>query len=200
MIRLAEDIYSWNAFNAEKGLNFNGTLVVCGDRAVVVDPPPHTPADEAFLAVALKARPALAVVTNKHHLRNVQWWLERYQIPLAMHEAETNDYGFEAARRLKEGDMVEDRCAVVHLPGKTPGEIGLLVAGGGGTLLVGDALIGAPPGRLRLLPKEKIADPARLEESLRKLRALDFERLLVGDGEPLLSGAKAVVLGFLAGI
>lgn len=197
MIRLADGLYAWNSFNDEKGLNFNGTLVVCGAGAVVVDPPAHSPGDEAFLERTLKVRPTVAVVTNKHHLRNVQWWLERYAIPLAMHEAEKNDYDFVVARALKAGDRVEGRCEVVPLPGKTPGEIGLLVAGEGGTLIVGDALIGDPPGGLRFLPPEKIKDPALLKASLQALRRLDFERLLPGDGEPILSGAKAAVLKFL---
>jgi len=48
-----------------------------------------------------------------------------------------------------------------------------------------------PPGRCSLLPEEKLDDPARLRESLRDLLALDFDCLLVGDGTPILEGAKA---------
>ena len=199
MIRLADGLYAWNAFNEEKGLNFNGAFVVCGGCAVVVDPPAHSPSDEALVDLKLKVQPTVAVVTNKHHLRDVQWWLERYKIPLAMHAAETNDYEFEVSRKLKAGDKVEGRCEVVPLPGKTPGEIGLLVAGEGGTLIVGDALIGDPFGGLRFLSAEKIKDPAALKASLQALRRLEFERLLPGDGEPILSGAKAAVVRFLDG-
>lgn len=197
MIRIADGIYTWNAFNDEKSLNFNGALVVCGDGAVVVDPPAHSPSDEAFLERKLKVRPSVAVVTNKHHLRDVQWWLERYSIPLAMHEDEANEYDFTVTRKLKAGDVIEGRCTVLPLPGKTPGEIGLLVSGAGGTLVVGDALIGDPFGGLRFLPPEKIKAPAALRSSLQALRRLDFERLLPGDGEPILSGAKSAVVTFL---
>ncbi|HVA65561.1 MAG TPA: MBL fold metallo-hydrolase [Elusimicrobiota bacterium] len=197
MIRLADNVYSWSKFNEEKGLNFNGTLVVGAREVLVVDPPPHAAGDEAFLEQKLKLKLTLAVVTNKHHLRDVQWWLERYRIPLAMHEAETNDFGFEVSRRLAEGDKIEAGCQIVHLPGKTDGEIAIHIEGGGGTLIVGDALIGDPMGALRLLPKEKIRDQDLLIKSLQKLRALGFERLLPGDGEPILSGAKAAALKFL---
>ncbi|HVC08436.1 MAG TPA: MBL fold metallo-hydrolase [Elusimicrobiota bacterium] len=197
MIRLADNAYSWNKFNEEKGLNFNGTLIVGAGEVIVVDPPPHSGGDEAFLDQKLKQKPTLAVVTNKHHLRDVQWWLERYQIPLAMHETETNEYGFEVSRKLKDGDHIWAGCQIVHLPGKTEGEIAIHIDGDGGTLLVGDALIGDPMGALRFLPREKIRDQDLLEKSLQKLRALSFERLLAGDGEPILAGAKAAVLKFL---
>lgn len=197
MIRLADNVYSWNKFNEAKGLNFNGTLIICWDEAIVVDPPPHSANEEAFLDKKLEARPSLAIVTNKHHLRDVQWWLERYSIPLAMHETETNDYDFEVSRKLKEGDRVAAGCRILHLPGKTEGEIGIYIEEDGGTLILGDALIGNPMGALKFLPKEKIRDQDRLEKSLQKLRTLSFERLLVGDGEPLLSGAKTVVIKFL---
>jgi len=197
MIRLASGIYSWNKFNEERGLNFNGFLIVCGDKAIVIDPPPHSADEEVFLDKKLNLRPAHVIVTNKHHLRDTQWWLERYQIQLAMHESETNDYGFEVSRKLKDGDRIEAGCRILHLPGKTEGEIGIYVEEDGGTLILGDALIGDPMGKVKFLPKEKIQDQDRLEQSLQGLRTLSFERLLMGDGEPLLAGAKAVVVRFL---
>jgi glyoxylase-like metal-dependent hydrolase (beta-lactamase superfamily II) len=197
MIRLAEGVYSWNIFNEEKGLHFNGFLVSCRDGLVVIDPPPHAGDLEKFLDKKLRAEPILAVVTNKHHLRDVLWWIERYDIPLAMHEAETNDYDFDVSRKLKEGETIAGELEVLNLPGKTPGEIGLHLARDGGAVFLGDAIIGDPPGALRLLPKEKLQSQQRLEESLQKLRALSFERLFLGDGEPLLSGAKPLVMKFL---
>ena len=163
----------------------------------MVDPPPHSANEEIFLDKKLQLRPSLVIATNKHHLRDTQWWVERYQIPLAMHESETNDYGFEVSRKLKDGDKIESSCRILHLPGKTEGEIGIYIEEDGGTLILGDALVGDPMGKVKLLPKEKIQDQDRLEQSLQRLRTLSFERLLVGDGEPLLAGAKAVVVKFL---
>ena len=57
-------------------------------------------------------------------------------------------------------------------------------------LIVGDAVVGDPPGRCKLLPEKVVDDPARLRESVKELLALDFDTLLVGDGEPILQGAK----------
>ncbi|UPT75356.1 MAG: hypothetical protein M0D55_06615 [Elusimicrobiota bacterium] len=47
------------------------------------------------------------------------------------------------------------------------------------------------------MPAEKQDDPARLQESLKLLRAFDFDHLLVGDGDPLLGDAKTAVVAWL---
>ena len=65
------------------------------------------------------------------------------------------------------------------------------------TLILGDALIGDPPGELRLLPKEKYADAQRAIEGIKVLLNLDFDILLVGDGDSILSGAKSTVEDFI---
>jgi glyoxylase-like metal-dependent hydrolase (beta-lactamase superfamily II) len=57
-------------------------------------------------------------------------------------------------------------------------------------LIVGDAVIGTPPGQCGLLRDKVMDDPAQLRDSVRRLLALDFDTLLVGDGAPILSGAK----------
>jgi len=60
-----------------------------------------------------------------------------------------------------------------------------------GILIVGDAVIGNPPGQCGLLPERVMDDPARLHSSVRKFLDLDFDILLVGDGESILEDAKA---------
>ena len=57
-------------------------------------------------------------------------------------------------------------------------------------LIVGDAVVGDPPGKCKLLPEKVVDDPARLRESVRQLLSLDFATLLVGDGAPILQNAK----------
>ena len=67
----------------------------------------------------------------------------------------------------------------------------------GGILLLGDAIIGHPPGKLGLIPAAKLDHPAQLTQSLQKLRDYDFDVLLLCDGLPLLCGAKQRVVEFL---
>jgi glyoxylase-like metal-dependent hydrolase (beta-lactamase superfamily II) len=94
---------------------------------------------------------------------------------------------------------------VIHLPGKSAGEIGLHFDPAhhafsremGGILLLGDAIIGNPPGALSLIPKPKLDDPSKLKRSLRKLLDYDFDVLLLCDGQPVLRGGKLKVAEFL---
>jgi glyoxylase-like metal-dependent hydrolase (beta-lactamase superfamily II) len=58
-------------------------------------------------------------------------------------------------------------------------------------LIVGDAVIGNPPGRCSLLPEKVIDDLPRLRESVEALLVLDFDVILTGDGAPILKDAKA---------
>ena len=56
-------------------------------------------------------------------------------------------------------------------------------------LIVGDAVIGNPPGKLSLLREKVLDDPARLRASVAALAELEVDVLLPGDGEPILRDA-----------
>ncbi len=91
------------------------------------------------------------------------------------------------------------------LPGKSAGEIGLYFDPAqhaisrkmNGILLLGDAIIGNPPGALSLIPEPKLDDSSKLKRSLRKLLDYDFNVLLLCNGQLVLSGGKLKVAEFL---
>jgi glyoxylase-like metal-dependent hydrolase (beta-lactamase superfamily II) len=78
---------------------------------------------------------------------------------------------------------------VVEVSGKSPGEVAFLWTERK-ALIVGDAVIGNPPGRLSLLRERVMDDPARLRRSVEQLLALDFDTMLVGDGVSVIGDAK----------
>ncbi|MBI3552037.1 MAG: MBL fold metallo-hydrolase [Elusimicrobia bacterium] len=197
MIRLAEGVYSWGYFNTEKKYNFNGFLLATGTSVVVVDPPTLSRDDEAYYD-QLGLVPDLFVITNRNHVRALDWFLKRKAAPVAMHEADVAAADIPVDRKVQDGEVLGGALEVLHLPGKSQGEIGLYWRARK-LLLLGDAII-APNGALRLIPEAKLDDPQRLRKSLQRLRDCDFDAVLMADGDPLLSDAKAQVHGFLSSL
>lgn len=193
MIQLAEGAWCWSAFNAEKKFNFNGHILRTSAGTVIVDPVAFS-ADDLSVIEAAGLKPDALVITNRNHLREREAVLARWKIPTVMHAAEFEQAGIPAGKAVKDGDKLHG-LVVVHLPGKSPGEIALYWLERR-LFLVGDALI-APNGRLKTVPVEKQDDPARLKASLATLRGYDFDHLLVGDGDPLLGDAKTAVVAWL---
>lgn len=84
-----------------------------------------------------------------------------------------------ALRAVEEGQEVMG-WQVVHLPGHTPGQIGLLKDG---TLIAADALR-SWGGRIEVPPSIVNADTAQAKQSALKIARLPFEVALVGHGPP----------------
>jgi glyoxylase-like metal-dependent hydrolase (beta-lactamase superfamily II) len=102
-------------------------------------------------------------------------------------------------KTFKDGELLPGGIWVIHLQDqKSPGESALFLQQGKGVLIVGDALIGKPPGALSLLPAEKYSDAARAKQALRRLLKYQFDAVLVGDGTSILVGGKAAVEQALA--
>ena len=193
MIRLLDGVYCWSRFTPEKRFNFNGYLLKTSRGTVMVDPVLLADDDLSYMSAA-GLKPDAIALTNRNHLRAREHVLARWAVPVVLHEAEVAQAGVPADMTVRDGDDLFG-LKVVHLPGKSPGEIALFWPERR-ALAVGDALI-APYGRVALVPEDKMDDPALLKRSLARLRGLDFDCLLVGDGDPILAGAKAAVKDFL---
>jgi glyoxylase-like metal-dependent hydrolase (beta-lactamase superfamily II) len=90
-----------------------------------------------------------------------------------------------------DGDTVNSGLQIIETPGHTPGHISVLdpVAG---ILVVGDALNGADGGVAGANP-EFSEDMDLANASVAKLAGFDFEIALFGHGEPVVTGASALV-------
>ena len=110
---------------------------------------------------------------------------------MAIHAADAayaREQGTEIDVELGVGQRVGP-FTVVGAPGKSPGEVALFDPARG-LLVVGDAVIGNPPGRLSLLRERVMDEPARLRGSVRRLLELDFDAVMVGDGVPIREGGR----------
>lgn len=188
MRELLTGIFTWPWFSEPHGYNFNGHFITHVDGNLCVDP--VEPSDEV-LKEMLGYGVTRILITNRNHSRAANKVRARTGSRTAIHPADAphaRNEGAELDDELKPGDKVGP-FVVVGVPGKSPGEVALYWPARK-ILLVGDALVGDPPGRCKILPEKVVDDPQRLRESVRGLLALDFETLLVGDGEPIPQFAK----------
>jgi glyoxylase-like metal-dependent hydrolase (beta-lactamase superfamily II) len=121
--------------------------------------------------------------------RSLAFWFGRFFIRTAR-------WRIPVARDLEAGQTA-DGMVVIHLPGHTPGHIGLLHSEDG-AMICGDAVMNL---RDRLSPPYAIAtpDPITAEASIERLSELDFEHLLPSHGPPILGRGREAMLEYLEG-
>jgi glyoxylase-like metal-dependent hydrolase (beta-lactamase superfamily II) len=189
MREIVDGIIAWQWFSEPHGYHFNGYFVRCPEGNVCVDPvdPP-----EEMLALLVREGVDRIVLTNRNHTRRANLVRERTGAAVVIHvddapHARRQGAAIDAAVGV--GDRVGP-FTVVGVPGKSPGEVALYCPRRR-LLIVGDAVVGNPPGRLALLREQVMDDPPRLRASVRALAALDIEVVLTADGEPILREAGA---------
>jgi glyoxylase-like metal-dependent hydrolase (beta-lactamase superfamily II) len=188
METISADIRTWQWFSTPHGYNFNGLLIAHPAGNFCIDPVEPAAAD---LEEIVHARPTRVLLTNRNHVRAANLVRERTGARVAIHPADAayaRSQGAAIDDELRTGERVGP-FVVIGVPGKSPGEVALHWPERK-ILVVGDAVIGNPPGRCGLLREQVMDDPARLRESVRALFAIDFDTLLVGDGVSVMNGAK----------
>ena len=181
-------VLTWSWFSEPHGYNFNGTLVLHEDGNLCIDP--VEPSDD-ILDRLVKEGVSRILITNRNHTRAASRVRERTGARVAIHPAD-------AAHARGEGTPIDTELeigqhvgpfTIVDVPGKSPGEVALHDAARG-LLVVGDAVIGNPAGRLSMLNERVMDDPAQLRGSVRRLLDLEFDAVLVGDGVPICAGGR----------
>jgi len=185
---LLPGIATWGKLSERHGYDFNGTFVRDAGGNLCIDP---VEPDAATLDQLAKLGVARVLITNRNHVRAANAVRERTGAAVAIHPGDA-DYARSQGAQLDEALVVGERVgpfSVVAMPGKSPGEVALFDSARR-ILIVGDAVIGNPPGKLSLLPERVIDDLALLRASLRRALELDFDAIVVGDGASILSGAR----------
>jgi glyoxylase-like metal-dependent hydrolase (beta-lactamase superfamily II) len=196
MKQILPGMWQWSWFSEEKQLDFNGLFLMVGEHKVLVDPPPMTP--EAGTFIRRNGPVDYIIVTNRDHTREAATYQTEFKCHLYVPDADASQMDVKPTKTYKDGELLPGGMWVIQLKDqKSPGESALFIQQGRGVLIVGDALIGKPPGSVGMLPAEKYADAAKAKEGLRRLLKYDFESLLVGDGTSILAGAKQPVAQLL---
>ena len=197
MREIVPGILTWPSYSARFGYDFNGFLVRRPDGNLAIDPVEPTDDD---LATLTREGVARIILTNRNHYRAAARVREHTGARVAVHPA---DADFVRAKGVAVDDLLAhfERVGpfvVVPAAGKSPGEIALHWPEKR-LLLVGDACVGTPPGGLSLLPPAVIDAPDELRRSLRRIAAeLDFDTLLVADGESIVRAGRAALQRLVA--
>ncbi len=193
MREVVPGVYEWSWFSDEKRITFNGHLVIEGSDRVLIDPPPMTEADRAD--IEQRGGVTAIVLTNRDHVRECAACHRSYGAPVWVPAADTAWIDVPFDRTYVGASRVPGGLVAIRVPdSKSPGESALWSTGKR-ALIVGDAVIGKPPGALGMLPDDKFADPAKARAGLRVLldARYDYDAVLVGDGESIPTGGRAAL-------
>ncbi len=195
------NVTRWSEFSLEKQLNFNGYRIAAAGESVIVDPPglDHEALDELKAMIESDSgHPLKAILlTNVHHDRNSRNFKEAFSVPILIHENDKGLLEFDADGTFKDGDSLFCGLKAVHLKNqKSPGECAFYFKESN-AMIVGDALIRRE--KLGQLPADKFRDIVLAKKGLQRLNDYEYDALLLGDGEPILKGAKQAVAEFLGG-
>ncbi len=188
MREIIADIWTWPWFSQRHGYNFNGFFVRHAAGNLCVDP---VEPDAETLVEIERLGVARVILTNRNHVRAANVVRARTGARTAIHADDAGyarGQGAEVDDELRHAEHIGPFITIC-VPGKSPGEVALHWPERR-LLIVGDAVIGMPAGRCGLLSERVIDNPMRLRASVAGLLDVDFDTLLVGDGEPILHGAK----------
>jgi glyoxylase-like metal-dependent hydrolase (beta-lactamase superfamily II) len=182
------DVLTWSWFSEPHGYNFNGLLIRDPRGNLCIDP--VEPSDEVLSELATKGVSRI-LITNRNHVRAANRIRERTGARSYIHPddaAYAKAQGASLDGELQAGEKI-GALEVIGVSGKSPGEVALLWPERK-CLIVGDAVVGDPPGHLKLLREKVMDDPSRLRRSIQQLLTLDFDTILVGDGVSIIGNAK----------
>jgi glyoxylase-like metal-dependent hydrolase (beta-lactamase superfamily II) len=189
MREIVDGIFTWSRLSEPHGYDFNGYLIRYPEGNLCIDP-----VEPSQLALEQLVRDGVKriLVTNRNHVRQAEMVRQRTGASIAIHPADAayaHGQGVSIDTELVSGERIGP-FTVIGVPGKSPGEVAFHCPRRR-ILIVGDAVIGNPAGRLSLLREKVMDDPPRLRASVAALAELDVETLLPGDGTPILRDARA---------
>ena len=155
MREIVADVQTWSVLVPDKGYTFNGYAIATEEGTVVIDPP--EPTEDGWGAVDLLEPFAGVWITNRNHGRAAAAFRDRYGTTVYAHEADAERLEAGADQTVRGGERLPGEIELIHVPGKSPGEIALHLPRSR-ALVIGDLVIGVPAGELSTYPDKVIDD------------------------------------------
>ena len=201
MQELAPNVLRWTAFHERIGMEVS-SLFVAGEAATLVDPMlPEGGVEE----VARLGTPEAIVLTNRHHLRHAERFVEAFGCPILCHEAGLHEFsdGGPNVTGFRFGDTLRPGVEALELDAICAEETTLGIAAGQGVLAFADAII-RYGDEITFVPDFLLGDdPEQIKRDIRaalgRLLDQEFDVLSFAHGNPVLSGGKEALERFVAG-
>jgi Metallo-beta-lactamase superfamily len=196
LTQLQPGLWIWQAHDSSVRADLFSTAVASHGGIYVVDPIPL--AESQLQALLQTGTIAAVILTNANHQRAALDYSNRFSVPIFAHSGTLATIKAKRSAELSQSVSVANELQVIPIDGAVAGEIALYHRLGGGTLILGDALINFEPYGFTFLPRKYCLSEKEMHSSLCKLLSLPVERILFAHGTPILSGAGArlrVLLG-----
>ena len=198
MKEIVPGVWHWTAFHEGIGFDVSSYFVERG--ATLIDPMLPEEGTDAFRG----REPEVILLTNRHHYRHSDRFVEEFGCPVLCHETGLHEFeGGPAVQGFAFGDDVANGVLALEVGALTPEETAFHIDAGRGALSFADAVMNIPGSGLAFVPDDYMGDDPEgvkegLRESFRRLLAHDFDALLVAHGAPMPSRGKAALLEFAA--
>lgn len=186
--QIGDGLWFWQAYDSAVKADLSSCAVLTSDGLVLVDPIELAPA--ALAELTNDARIAAIVITNSNHQRSSEMYQLRFNAPLVAHSETIAACELCNVNAVSDRETIASELLVVAIDGAPSGEIALYLPRGGGSMIIGDAVINFGSSGFALLPPKYCSNQKQMRRSLRRLLDRDFERMFFAHGTPVLRGAK----------
>jgi len=201
MEEILPELVQWSTYHEGIGRDvFSAYELRSGTLIDPMEPP------EGLEAVARLREPERIVLTNRHHYRHAQRYVERFGCPVLCHEAGLYQFegGVPDVQGFRFDQQLAERVRALELAAICPEETTLLLELAGGVLCFGDGVTRDVRGSLafmpdRLLGESPAAVRAGLSRNLTRMLEEDFDALLFAHAQPVLGGGRALLSELIAG-
>jgi hypothetical protein len=180
-------IFLWRHYDPAVKADLFSTALETSSGTYFIDPIPLGP--EAVASLAGQVKVAGIIVTNENHERAAAQFSGKFAVPIYLSAA------LLTVTQLPSAAPIQDKrfpaaLTAIEIEGGPAGEIAIHSAAGGGTIVVGDALINFDPYGFELLPAKYCSNFKTMRRSLSRLLDYSFDRMLFAHGLPILVHAR----------
>lgn len=199
MIEIAPGLIQWTAFHDAIGRVVHSVFVL--ESGTLIDPmePPA-----GLDAVSALATPRRIVLTNRHHYRHSDRYVERFGCEVLCHRDGIQHFdGRASVRGFSFDEQLAEGVRALELASICAEETTVLLDAGGGALCFGDGLTRAEDGSLAFMPDELLGDDppgvrAGLRRDLSRMCEEDFDTLLFAHAEPVVGRGRTLLSELLS--